>query len=303
MEPTLRQLRYCIALADHLHFGRAAESVGIAQPPLSVQIRDLERAVGTALFDRSGRAVQLTAAGTVFVSRAREILSILNAAVAEAGQVAAGERGRLRIAYPSSLLYTRLSTIISKFRKSRPGVTVDLIEAPSSRHAELIRSGAADVGFARDAEEDAGIVRHRLLHESLLVAMPAGHPLSRRLRIDPHDLADEPFVFFPREAHPVLHDRVIAVLHGSGVTPRIVQESNEWLTVVALVEAGMGVTIVPESFRSIRAPHLRYRPLRSRAGSEIDLCVSDRKPSRLVEHFVRLAIAESHSGSPRKQPR
>jgi len=295
MEPkvTVRQLRYCVAVAEHLHFGRAAESVGIAQPPLSVQIRELERTLGVELFDRSGRTVQLTSAGKAFVARAREILSALSAAVTEAKDVAVGEKGRLRIAYPSSLLYTRLSAIISKFRKSRPGVAIDLIESPSSRHAELIRSGAADVGFARDAEEDAGVVRHRLLHESLLVAMPAAHALSRRVRIDPRDLADEPFVFFPREAHPVLHDRIIAVLHGAAVTPRIVQESNEWLTVVALVEAGMGVTIVPESFRSISSSHLRYRPLRSRAGSEIFLCVSDRRASQLVEHFVRLAIAEA----------
>lgn len=300
MEPTIRQLRYCVALAEHLHFGRAAESVGIAQPPLSVQIQELERAVGVALFDRSGRTVRVTPAGAAFVVRAREILSSLNAAMVEATEVAAGEQGRFRIAYPSSLLYTRLSTIISKLRKSRPRVAVDLIESPSSRHAELIRSGAADAGFARDAVEQAGIVRHRLLRESLLVAMPAAHRLAPRLRIDPRDLADEPFVFFPRDAHPVLHDRIIAVLNGAGVTPRIVQESNEWLTVVALVEAGMGLTVVPESFRSIRPSHLRYRPLRSRAGSEVCLCVSEQRESQLVEHFVRLAIAESHGG--RKTP-
>lgn len=297
MEPkiTLRQLRYCVALAEHRHFGRAAESVGIAQPPLSVQIRELERALGIDLFDRSARSVELTPAGAAFVTRAREILAALSAAVTEAGEIAAGEKGRLRIAYPSSLLYTRLSAIISRFRKSRPGVAVDLIESPSSRHGELIRSGAVDAGFARDPEDAAGLVRHRLLHESLLVALPATHPLSRRTRLDPRDLAEEPFVFFPREAHPVLHDRIIAVLHGAGVTPRIVQESNEWLTVVALVEAGMGLSIVPESFRSIRSSQLRYRPLRTRAGSDVSLCVSDRKVTPLVEHFVRLAMTESRT--------
>jgi DNA-binding transcriptional LysR family regulator len=292
---TIRQLRYCVALGEHLHFGRAAESAGIAQPPLSVQIRELESRVGVKMFYRTARRVQLTPAGEAFVRHAREILAAIAEAASEARRVAAGESGRLRIAYPSSLLDTGLSSIVARFRSSRPSVKIDLVEAPSPQHARLIREEKVDAGFARDAENADGVTVHRLFRERLLLALPAAHELARSAVVHPRQLAGVPLVFFPRQAHPRLYDRIIAVLHAAGVTPQITQESNEWVTVVALVQAGLGVSIVPESFRVARSTHVRFRRFRTSAASEVSLCVPARDLPPLVAQFLELALEQSAS--------
>lgn len=286
---TMQQIRCAVALADDLHFSRAAARLGVAQPSLSVQIAELERACGVALFRRSTRGVELTPSGTAFVQKARQILADLASAVQEATEIAAGVKGRIRIAYPGSLLAAPLPRIVSSYRRKHPDVVVELVESPSPAHAELLRRRVVDVGLARDplpADEVAG---EMLVAEKLLVAFPSGHRFARVRRVSPQQLSGEPLVFFPRAAHPVLHDRILSVLIAAGVTPRIVQESHEWLTIVALVQAGLGISIVPEALTVLRAAHVAFRPLATSERSSVVICRREGDDSALVKGFVELA--------------
>src|ERR1051325_1691077 len=288
-EITLRQLRYATMLAEQLHFGRAAERLGIAQPPLSVQIQQLESFLGVSLFERSPRHVRLTAAGAAFAEKARAILKSVDPAVDETRRLDRGESGRLAVAYPGSLLFTLVPKIVREFRLRNPAIAIDLVEAGSTHQAELLASRRVDVGLARDPGEEGDIQREILLSERLVVAVPARHPLAAATPIAPRQLAGVPLVFFPRAAHPILHDRVFDLFRNAGFEPSIVQESSEWLTIVALVQAGIGISIVPESFAAITPELVRYRPLRASLRTRIVLCLAQGSADPAVAKFVAVA--------------
>src|SRR6187397_1931963 len=186
----LRHLRYFVAVAEELHFGRAAQRLGIAQPPLSRQIHDLELELGFALFERIRPRIALTEAGRVLYGHARSTLTGLELGVREARSTHLGERGRVSVGYPSSLAYSGLTELLRALRARFPGVEVGLRELPPS--------GIVDALKARQLD-DAELTVERVRRESLLVAMPADHPLAKKKRIALGALAGEPFVFFPRE--------------------------------------------------------------------------------------------------------
>ena len=288
---TLSQLRCFVAVAEHLHFARAAASLGIAQPPLSIQVQRLEKLLGSKLFLRGAGGVSLTPVGVALLPKALEVQRAIAAAAAEVRLVAAGQRGQLRIAYAGSLLYTTLPPIVARFRREWPGVTIELTESPSASQSELVQAGAIDIGFARDVAAGDGVTARPLLRERLVVAVPAGHRLAATKFVAPKTLAPEDFVLFARAEHPLLHDRILATLHSAGVTARIVQECEDWLTVIALVRAGLGISIVPDSFRSIGAGRVRFIPLRPVLASSVHLLLRRGEPSPAVKHFLAIALA------------
>lgn len=256
----LRHLRYFIAVADELHFGRAAERLCISQPPLSQQIQQLERELGFALFNRTQRRVELTAAGELFLDEAREMLAHLERAVAASRRVARGEVGWLGIGFVGTATYAFLPAVLSAFRARYPEVELVLRELVSARQAQALRERRIHVGLARPAIEEEGIVSAAIVREPLVAALPEAHRLAGRDRLALADLAAEPFILFPPLPKPSYADFIVSVCRQAGFSPRVVQETAEIHTAISLVAAGLGVTLVPASVQSAHREGIAYRP-------------------------------------------
>ena len=261
-ELELRHLWYFVAVAEELSFSRAAQRVGIAQPPLSQQIHRLEDILGCLLFDRSGRRVQLTEAGNLLVTEARRLLADAAHTTQLLRSAGRGEIGTLSIGYWSSTLFSPLPAAVRRFRERFPDVAVRLRELYPPHHIDAIRAGAIDVAILREPEPVDGIAVLPVLVEPLVAAVPADHRLARRRAIAPVQLRDEPFVLFPREALPGLHVKLLELCRTAGFEPRVVQEVEAWHTIVSLVEAGIGVSLIPASFEGRRTGALVYLPLK-----------------------------------------
>jgi DNA-binding transcriptional LysR family regulator len=256
----LRHLRYFAAVAEERHFGRAARRLHMSQPPLSRQIKALEAELGFPLFLRTGRRVELTQAGSVFLEHVRRVFAEVDLAVHEGRRAARGESGRIVVGYLSSLPYTGLTNLLRAFRESHPAVEVVLRESSPAEQIDGIKSGRIDVGFVRGPVQDAAIVTESVRRERLMVALAADHPLAPRARIALRALAKEPFVVFPRARAAAFFDALMALCARAGFTPRIVQEAPQ-LDIVSLVAAGFGVAILPESIQKVQRPDVVLRPI------------------------------------------
>lgn len=255
----LRHLRYFIAVAEELHFGRAAERLCISQPPLSQQIQQLERELGFALFHRTQRRVELTEAGRLFLEEARETLAHLEKAALAGRRVARGEVGWLGIGFVGTATYEFLPTALSRFRERCPDVELALRELVSAKQAQALRDRRIHVGLARPAIQEEGIVSEVVCREPLMVALPEAHPLAASDHVPIEALAEEPFILFPRHPQPSYADSVLAVCARAGFRPSVVQETAEIHTAIGLVAAGLGVTIVPASVQSAHRQGVAYR--------------------------------------------
>ncbi|MFI9152916.1 LysR family transcriptional regulator [Streptomyces sp. NPDC053367] len=265
-ELPLPQLHAFVVLAEELHFGRAAVRLGIAQPPLSQQIRRLEEKVGHALFTRPPGRVALTPAGRELLPAARQALSGLAQGLAAARAVGGGRTGRLRVGFAASLALTVLPGLLGAHRRRFPGVELDIREMTTAPQLTALHEGTIDVGLLREPPEDAPDLAFRtLLAEPLVAVLPLSHPLARPRTVPLAALAGQPFVLLPREAGPGLYDRINAACAAAGFAPRIAQHAVEWQTVCALVEAGLGVSVAPAAIRRIRLKGLAFRTLRAPA--------------------------------------
>ncbi|WP_437070229.1 LysR family transcriptional regulator [Streptomyces sp. enrichment culture] len=263
-ELPLPQLHAFVVLAEELHFGHAATRLGIAQPPLSQQIRRLEEKVGHTLFTRPPGRVSLTPAGRELLPAARQALTGLAQGLAAARAVGSGRTGRLRVGFAASLALTVLPGLLGAHRHRFPGVELDIREMTTAPQLAALRDGTIDVGLLREPPAAAeGLAFRTLLGEPLVAVLPSGHPLATRRRtvVSLGDLADQPFVLLPREAGPGLHDRITSACAGAGFTPRVAQHAVEWQTVCALVEAGLGVSLAPAAIRRIRLKGVAFRRL------------------------------------------
>jgi len=249
----LTHLRYFVTVAEELHFGRAARKLAISQPPLTQQIQRLEQRIGFALFERSTRRTALTEAGAAFLPMARAALEQVDRAVASAQAAGRGEAGKLVIATPPSVMLGALPRLIRQFRKGHPKVDLSLREMSTAAIAEALHSGTADVGFLRCESAPEGLRELHRYREGVFVILPRQHRLAGARRIRLAALARDPFVFFPRRLGASFYDELMACCRAAGFEPRIVQEATQWPTVVALVEAGMGVTIAPASVARLAA--------------------------------------------------
>jgi len=286
----LRHLRYFIAVAEELHFGRAARKLGIAQPPLSLQIQRLEAELGTSLFDRTSRRVQLTPAGRTLLEEGRRALAGVRDAVDAAQRASRGETGSLTVAFAASVMFLSLPRVIRQFRESFPGVRLELRELGTGPQMIALRNGDLDLGFLREPPLDDELETETIMTERLLIAVSKRHPLARRRQVQLTDVANEDFVLFPRDLAPGLYGHVLRVCAEAGVHPRIVQTSREMYTTVSLVEAGMGVTIIPESVRQMGRRGVQYFPIASEAATtRIDAAWRTDNINPIRESFLGIA--------------
>lgn len=258
----LPQLHAFVVLAEELHFGHAAARLGIAQPPLSQQIRRLEDRVGHALFTRGPGRVGLTPAGEELLPAARNALATLTDALAAARAVGEGRAGALRIGFAASLALTVLPALLRRFREQVPDVRLHIQEMTTAPQLAALRDRSLDVGLLREPGEDGAELAFRtVLREPFVAVLPVGHPLAGHAHVRAAQLADSPFVLLPRHVGPRLHDQIVGLCVEAGFTPSIAQHAVEWQTVCALVEAGLGVSIAPASIARIRLEGIVFRRL------------------------------------------
>ncbi|MFF2147202.1 LysR family transcriptional regulator [Kitasatospora sp. NPDC058190] len=259
-ELPLPQLYAFTVLAEELHFGHAAARLGIAQPPLSQQIRRLEEKVGHPLFHREPGGITLTAAGRELLPAARRVLTELADGLAAARAVGSGETGRLRIGFSASLALTVLPGLLHTFRERHPGVHLDIREMTTAPQLAALHDRDIDLGLLREPPEaDPELCFRTVLSESFVAVLPSTHPLASQRSVRLAQLADSPFVLLPRAVGPQLYDRITGLCTAAGFTPRIGQHAVEWQTVCALVEAGLGVSLAPASIRRIRLKGVAFR--------------------------------------------
>ena len=257
-----RQLKYFVAVAEELHFGRAAKRLHISQPPLSQQIKNFEAELGVTLFERSKRSVALTPVGKVFLEDARGILQSMKKARTNLETAAAGKAGRFDLGYIGPALDTPLCDIVREFKLAYPRVRLGLLEMTTNEQLEAARKGEIDAGVVRLFKHDTrGLEWFRFHRESYALIVPAGHRLTEKERVDICELADEDFIFFPRDSQPHLYDEWMSVFAYCGFTPRIVQEAATKAAAMALVAAHLGISIVPESLTQRRLPQVTFKKL------------------------------------------
>lgn len=257
----LRHLRYFIAVAEELHFRRAAERLHMSQPPLSQQIRQLEEEVGATLLTRNQRKVELTAAGAAFLVRAREILDAVEDAARQARRVQRGEVGRLAVGFVGSAMYSFVPELLRAFREEKPDIALRLHELGTTEQLRQLEDGRLDVGFVRLRGPRAGLASEAVLEEEIVVALPDVHPLAKRERLRLADLEGEGLVLLTPAGSPGLRAALAGVITQLGGEEQIVQEVAEMQTVIGLVAAGIGISLVPESVRALDRTGVTYRPL------------------------------------------
>lgn len=243
----LRHLRHFVALAEELHFGRAAKRCNISQPPFSVSIQQLERELGFALVERSSHAVRLTAAGAAFYEEAGKALSQVNYASDVAERVNGGLQGVLKIGFFASMLNRGLDRAISRFEAAFPGVEVQLAELNTAEQIPALQRHEIQYGFLHTESLPTGLASQELLREPFVLCCPATHSQARNRRLRLADMRDEPFIFFARAFSPAYYDRVVSLCVEAGFHPNIRYETRHWLTVISCVSKGMGISIVPRS--------------------------------------------------------
>jgi len=244
-----RHLRYFLALAEELHFGRAAQRLHIAQPALSQQIRQLEKIIGVELFQRTSRSVRLTEAGATFQQRARDLLGRLAADVNEAGRIGRGEAGRLDVAFSGSAAAI-VSEHLRAFSRLRPDVQVTSHDGMTADVLESLERGTADVAIVRDVQERDDLTLTLLATERLVAVVPAEHPAAERKRIEASALAADRLILFRRSAGAHAFDLYTQPLRNAGVDVDVALECSNWHTVMTFVAAGLGVSIAPYSVTS-----------------------------------------------------
>jgi DNA-binding transcriptional LysR family regulator len=289
----LRHLQFFVVLAEELNFTRAARRLHVAQPALSQQIRALEDRLGAALIDRSSRPMRLTEAGTYFFAEARQILSQYEQASGAAREIGQGVRGWLGIGFTRSAMYSVLPPALKRFSAAHPGIELKLYEMLTEEHAPALREQRIHVGIGRQAQPVDGCTTRVLLQEKLMAAVPADHPLAaaRRLRIQ--DLADAPFVFYPKYPNAQFPRLVEGLCRDAGFAPKVVHQAYEIQTAIALVAAGLGVTLVGESVARHGRADVVYLPLAGRSASALTTLTATYRtgdPSPALRDFLAVLL-------------
>ena len=283
----LSELRSFVVLADHLHFGQAAEALHVSQPALTKQIQRLEDKVTGPLLIRGYRRVSLTPAGEILRDRARSLLRDAEIAEQMARLAVNGKAGLLRIGFGIASLAAGLPEILTRFRQHFPDVQVTMRDMSTPDQIEALEQGDIDVGFVRLPVERPDLVTVPVLEEMLVAAVPRGMPYRKGL----FSLRNEPFVVISRSVSVSFYDHLVQTCRAAGFSPRIVQEVNELFTVLNLVQAGVGVSLVPRSTRLMRVPHVRLLDTGvAEAKWKIGLAWRKRDQSdSLVRNFISLA--------------
>ncbi|MBE9200354.1 MULTISPECIES: LysR substrate-binding domain-containing protein [unclassified Nodularia (in: cyanobacteria)] len=293
----LRHLRYFIAVAEELHFSKAAEKLHIAQPPLSQQIQQLEAELGVKLFDRkTKRQVQLTEAGKVFLQEAYQLLVQLETAVAMTQRTGRGETGQLRIGFTSLVIYDLLPLILSQFREQFLEVELVLLELTTSQQEQALRDSLIHVGFAHPPLENDTLSYKCIRKETLVVALSSNHSFAQQEHICVRSLLSEPLIMFPRYLAPGLYDRIMSLFQQVNFQPNITQEAIQMQTIIGLVSAGMGVAIIPSSLQNLQRSGVAYRPILEEVPIiETAVIWQQKSLTPVVENFLQVVTASKIS--------
>jgi DNA-binding transcriptional LysR family regulator len=300
MNIELRHLRYFIAVAEELHFGRAAARLNISQPPLSQQIQILEQQVRARLLARTNRSVSLTAAGRQFLADSRQILGLVDEAAARAERLHLGETGELRIGFTSSAPFINaVSETLSSFRRHYPDVHIQTREINTREQIAPLNEGSLDLGLMRNTQLPDTLAWQVILREPLLAMIPRDHPLASQSVVSLAALAKEPFVFFDPHVGTGLYDDILGLMRRYGLAPVITQEVGEAMTIIGLVSAGLGVSILPASFKRVQLSEMRWVPIAQEdAISEMWLVwPKHHELSNAAQRFKERLIAASQQGN------
>lgn len=263
----LRHLRYFVAVAEELHFGRAAQRLQMAQPPLSQQIRNLEQELGVELFKRTKRSVRLTSAGQAFLAETYQTLNQVDHSIKMAQRANRGEMGQLTVGFVSSAAYSVVPEIIRIFRVEYPDISLELKELRGDIQLEYLRTEQLDIGFyrtdhgTRQTILDQSFQVEAVLQEPFLIALPEHHPLAQCPGLTLAMLKDEAFITFPRQQSPSFNEQILRLCQKAGFTPKVAQEAMLMQTIVSLVATGIGVALVPASLENLHRTGIVYRPL------------------------------------------
>jgi DNA-binding transcriptional LysR family regulator len=283
-----RHLRYFLAVAETLHFGKAAARLGIAQPPLSQQIRNLERLLGYSLFDRTTRGVRLTRVGEALQQRCRITLDKMRDDLEAARRLGAGQEGALTIGFSGSMMFTALPKAIERYRRLYPRIELRLRELATADQIPMLLNGILDLGFLRDGESTDQLRMESILREPFIAVLAKRHRLACDSTIRLADLKEEPFVLFSRSVGNLAFDRTVGCCEAAGFRPRIVQEASQWPTVVRLVAAGLGVTLAPACVANVGMPGVVYMKIRSRHWTSLDIGTKTDLQNPAAAGFLRL---------------
>jgi DNA-binding transcriptional LysR family regulator len=290
----LRHLRYFVAVAEELSFTRAAERLHIGQPPLSQQIQALEEEIGATLLDRSRRWVRLTEAGRLFLNDARHILSLSASAAETAHRAHRGEFGQLKIGFTKSIPFTPIfPKIINAYRKKFPDVTLVLQEMSTMRQLAAINDYSLDLGFIRPPEsESPGTLNLTTLRQHpLAVVLPAEHHLVKESRISIEDLRNEDFVMFPRDEGTTLNPQIFRLCADAGFEPKITMEAREAATIIGLVAARCGISILPDVFSIMGIKGAVFRPIETpTAVTKLVLASRLQESNSVANAFLKIAM-------------
>jgi DNA-binding transcriptional LysR family regulator len=288
-EIELRHLRYFLAVAETLHFSKAAQFLGIAQPPLSQQIKRLEQLLGHRLFDRTTRGVKLTLAGQLLAERARSTIEKVQDDLAQVRRLGRGEEGTLTVGFSGSVMFTDLPAAIESYRRRYPKVELRLRELATAAQIAGLLTGTLDLAFLRDADPSEGIQISTLIKERYVAVLPEAHRLARKRSLRVRDLEKEPFILFARRMGPLAFDRTVACCEGNGFRPKIVQDAPQWPTLVRLVSAGLGVSLAPACVASVAIPGAVYREVNASCRTTIDLGIKTGSAITLASNFMEIA--------------
>jgi DNA-binding transcriptional LysR family regulator len=283
----IRQLRYFLAVAEELHFSRAAARLHIAQPPLSQQIRRLEEDLEAKLFHRTNRSVRLTAAGEVLLREVQPLLANLDKAKMLARRASRGQTGRLSIAFIHSATYSVLPLAVRAFRETYPDVELSLQEMHITHQLEALSREEIQIGVLRPPVNDAAIVTETLQTEPLLVALPAGHALASKKTLSLKDLAHIPFVM-ARHNRAGFFEWIKGLCREAGFEPRVSQEATDMHTMVSLVSVGLGVALVPDMIKHTPVTNVVYRRLEENPTTQLAMAWRGDRTSPALKAFVQL---------------
>lgn len=259
----LRHLRYFVAVAEELHFGRAAHRLHMAQQPLSRQIRNLEDELGVPLFHRTKRTIRLTEAGKAFVDEAQKTLAQAEQAITVAQRVGRGEAGHLQVGFTGPILNSVLPTVVRQFKQKCPDIHLELKRLQTNEQINALIERELHIGLLHPPIDESALVQEIIYHEPLVAVLPDIHSLAQDAPapISIKALSNDPFILFPRHVGPALHDSIISFCHQAGFSPNIIQEAFPQQTILGLVAANLGVSLIHASIQHIRQQGVTVRPL------------------------------------------
>lgn len=287
----LRHLRYFVAVAEELHFTRAADRLNMAQPPLSQQIRQLESELGVQLFQRTKRQVQLTAAGKNFLKNVYKILIDLDKTCDSAQRAQKGEIGNIVVGFTGTATYDILPKLLQPYRSEFPFVDISVLQLSTTDQIQSLLNGEINIGILCAPIKNSQLNFEVIHQEPFIIAMPRNHPLaSKSGPIEVQEFSKELFIMIPRNSGQIYYDTIINICHNAGFSPNITQEVHELHTSISLVAAGMGVALVPDSIQNLRVRGITYRQLKNSVSTlKTALAWRDDETSPLVHTFIALA--------------